>query len=118
MDERGFIPVDEHQRTNVPHIYAIGDVINGPRFTHISNYHAGLVIRNALFRLPVRTDHLSIPWVTFTDPELAHVGLTEAGAKRRASIHLVGAATGLAEFERGGLEVLDTDEEIAGCVLA
>ena len=64
-------------------VYAIGDAAGGMQFTHLAGYHAGLVIRNALFGLPVtaRTDH--IPRVTFTDPELAQVGLTEAEARRR-----------------------------------
>ncbi len=77
------ITVNSALRTSNRRVYAVGDVINGPRFTHVANYHAGLVVRNALFRLPVKTDHLSIPWVTFTDPELAHVGLTEEGAKKK-----------------------------------
>src|SRR5262249_54769960 len=54
-----------------------------PHLTHVANYHAGLVIRHALFRLPVRVNHDAIPRVTFTDPELAHVGLTEAEARER-----------------------------------
>ncbi len=62
-------------------VYAIGDAIGGLQFTHVSNYHAGLVIRNALFRLPVRARNDAMPWVTYTDPELAQVGLTEAEAK-------------------------------------
>jgi pyruvate/2-oxoglutarate dehydrogenase complex dihydrolipoamide dehydrogenase (E3) component len=64
-------------------VYAIGDVAGGLQFTHVANYHAGLVIRSALFRLPVtnRTDH--IPRVTFTDPEIAQAGLTEAEARER-----------------------------------
>lgn len=63
-------------------VYAIGDAAGGMQFTHLAGYHAGLVIRNALFGLPVRarTDH--VPRVTFTDPELAQVGLTEAEARR------------------------------------
>jgi pyruvate/2-oxoglutarate dehydrogenase complex dihydrolipoamide dehydrogenase (E3) component len=77
------ITVNSALKTSNRRVYAIGDVINGLRFTHVANYHAGLVVRNALFRLPVKTDHLSIPWVTFTDPELAHVGLTEEGAKKK-----------------------------------
>lgn len=62
-------------------VYAIGDAAGGMQFTHLAGYHGGLVIRNALFGLPVtaRTDH--IPRVTFTDPELAQVGLTEAEAR-------------------------------------
>lgn len=64
-------------------VYAIGDVAGGAQFTHLANYHAGLVIRSALFRLPVkaRTDH--VPRVTFTDPEVAQVGLTEAEAREQ-----------------------------------
>ena len=53
------------------------------QFTHAANYHAGLVIRNALFRLPVRVNNDAVPWVTFTDPELAQAGLTEAQARAR-----------------------------------
>lgn len=62
-------------------VFAIGDAIGGPQFTHVANYHAGLVIRRALFRLPARVNKGVIPWVTFTDPELAHVGLTEEEAR-------------------------------------
>jgi pyruvate/2-oxoglutarate dehydrogenase complex dihydrolipoamide dehydrogenase (E3) component len=63
-------------------VYAIGDAAGGMQFTHLAGYQGGLVIRNALFGLPVksRTDH--IPRVTFTDPELAQVGLTEAEARK------------------------------------
>ena len=81
--DQGGILVNSALKTSNRRVYAIGDVISAPRFTHIANYHAGLVIRNALFRIPVRAEHLSIPWVTFTDPELAHVGLTEEGARKR-----------------------------------
>ena len=54
----------------------------GPQFTHIAGYHAGIVIRNALFRLPAKVDYSALPWVTYTDPELAHVGLTESQARK------------------------------------
>jgi pyruvate/2-oxoglutarate dehydrogenase complex dihydrolipoamide dehydrogenase (E3) component len=80
---RGGILVDKGLRTSNRRVYAIGDVAGGRQFTHVANYHAGLVIRNALFRLPVRVDDRAVPAVTFTDPELAQVGLTEAEAKRR-----------------------------------
>ena len=53
------------------------------QFTHAANYHAGLVIRNALFRLPVKVNNAAVPWVTFTEPELAQTGLTEAQARAR-----------------------------------
>ena len=74
------VTVDKGLRSSQRHIYAIGDVAGGLQLTHVASYHAGLVIRNALFRLPVRNRTDIIPHVTFTDPELAQVGLTEARA--------------------------------------
>lgn len=64
-------------------VYAAGDVAGGLHFTHVAGYHAGVLIRSMLFGLPSkqRTDH--IPWATYTDPELAQVGLTEAQAKKK-----------------------------------
>jgi len=69
-------------------IYAIGDVAGGLQFTHVASYHAGVIIRSMLFGLPAkqRTDH--IPWATYTDPELAQVGLSEAEAKRKHGLAL------------------------------
>jgi pyruvate/2-oxoglutarate dehydrogenase complex dihydrolipoamide dehydrogenase (E3) component len=75
------ITVDSRLRTTNRHAFAVGDVAGGPQFTHIAFYHAGIVIRNALFRLPARVDYRALPWVTYTDPELAQVGLTEAAAR-------------------------------------
>jgi pyruvate/2-oxoglutarate dehydrogenase complex dihydrolipoamide dehydrogenase (E3) component len=84
------IVVNRGLRTSNRRVYAIGDAAGGPQFTHAANYHAGLVIKNALFRLPVKADDSLIPRVTFTDPELAHVGLTEDEARRvRKSIHVL-----------------------------
>jgi pyruvate/2-oxoglutarate dehydrogenase complex dihydrolipoamide dehydrogenase (E3) component len=77
------IVVDKRLRTTNRHVFAIGDVAGGPQFTHVAGYHAGIVIRNALFRLPARVDYRALPWVTYTDPELAHVGLAEAAARAR-----------------------------------
>ncbi|MGQ0486007.1 MAG: dihydrolipoyl dehydrogenase family protein [Hyphomicrobiales bacterium] len=77
------ITVDAGLRTTNRRVYAAGDVAGGLQFTHVAGYHAGLVIRNALFRLPVKNHTGIIPWVTFTDPELAHVGLTEAQARQQ-----------------------------------
>jgi pyruvate/2-oxoglutarate dehydrogenase complex dihydrolipoamide dehydrogenase (E3) component len=81
-DKNGII-VDGHLQTTARGVYAIGDVVDGPRFTHVASYHAGIVIRNALFRLPARVDYRSLPWVTYTDPELAQVGMTEQQARKR-----------------------------------
>jgi pyruvate/2-oxoglutarate dehydrogenase complex dihydrolipoamide dehydrogenase (E3) component len=75
------IAVDARMRTSNKRIHAIGDVAGGPQFTHVAGYHAGIVIRNALFGLPAKVDYRALPWVTYTDPELAHVGLTEAQAR-------------------------------------
>jgi pyruvate/2-oxoglutarate dehydrogenase complex dihydrolipoamide dehydrogenase (E3) component len=77
------INVDHRLRTTNKRVFAIGDVAGGYQFTHVAGYHAGIVIRNALFNLPAKADHSAVPWVTFTDPELAHVGLTEAQAGER-----------------------------------
>jgi pyruvate/2-oxoglutarate dehydrogenase complex dihydrolipoamide dehydrogenase (E3) component len=74
------ITVDARLRTTNRRAFAIGDVTGGPQFTHVALYHAGIVIRNALFRLPAKVDYRALPWVTYTDPELAQVGLTEAAA--------------------------------------
>ena len=70
-------------------IYAVGDAAGGLQFTHVAAYHAGVVIRSILFGLPSkqRTDH--IPWATYTDPELAQVGLTEAQANKEHGKHAV-----------------------------
>jgi pyruvate/2-oxoglutarate dehydrogenase complex dihydrolipoamide dehydrogenase (E3) component len=106
-DRRG-IQVDKRLRTTNKRIYAIGDVAGGLQFTHAANYHAGLVIRNALFRLPVAVNDALVPRVTYTDPELGHIGLTEIEARERhksirvmrASFHDNDRAT--AEGERRG----------------
>jgi pyruvate/2-oxoglutarate dehydrogenase complex dihydrolipoamide dehydrogenase (E3) component len=76
--------INKRLKTANSRVYAIGDVAAGQlQFTHAANYHAGLVIRNALFRLPVRVSNDAIPWVTYTEPELAQCGLTEAEARKR-----------------------------------
>jgi pyruvate/2-oxoglutarate dehydrogenase complex dihydrolipoamide dehydrogenase (E3) component len=77
------IVVDARLRTSNRRVFAIGDVAGGPQFTHVAGYHAGIVIRNALFRLPAKVDYRALPWVIYTEPELAHVGLAEAGARER-----------------------------------
>lgn len=72
------IRVDSHLRTSNPRVYAIGDCAGGYQFTHVAGYHASLAIRNSIFRLRAKVETTAIPWVTYTDPELAHVGATEA----------------------------------------
>jgi pyruvate/2-oxoglutarate dehydrogenase complex dihydrolipoamide dehydrogenase (E3) component len=82
---RGIL-VTKRMRTSNRRVYAVGDVAGGLQFTHAANYHAGIVIRNVLFRLRARADETIVPRVTYTDPELAHVGLTEAQAGRRIRV--------------------------------
>ena len=80
---RAGIKVSSGLVTSNKKVFAIGDVTGGPQFTHVANYHAGIVIRRALFKLPAKVDSGVIPWVTFTNPELAHVGLTEDQARAK-----------------------------------
>jgi pyruvate/2-oxoglutarate dehydrogenase complex dihydrolipoamide dehydrogenase (E3) component len=81
-DRRG-IKVGANLRTSNSRVYAIGDVAGGLQFTHVAGYHAGLVVQQILFRAPAKENRDIIPWATFTDPELAHVGLTEEEAAKR-----------------------------------
>ena len=94
------ITVDNRLRTTNRRVYAIGDVAGGLQFTHVAGYHAGLIIREALFGLPakVRTDH--IPRATYTAPELAQIGLTEAEARRQYGTALEVARVDLAHNDR------------------
>ncbi|WP_323767117.1 dihydrolipoyl dehydrogenase family protein [Antarctobacter sp.] len=75
------VKVDDSLKTTNRRVYAIGDAAGGLQFTHVAGYHAGIVIRSALFGLPAKTKTAHIPWATYTQPELAQVGLTEAQAR-------------------------------------
>ncbi len=75
------IDVDARLRSSNKRIFAIGDVAGPYQFTHMAAYQAGIVIRNMLFKLPAKVNYSAVPWVTYTDPELAHVGMSEADAK-------------------------------------
>ena len=120
------IEVDARLRTSNRKVFAIGDVAGGLQFTHLAGYHGGIVIRNALFRLPAKADHRFVPWVTYTDPELAHVGQTEAEAKaRHGRIQVLRwpfAENDRAQAEReveGAIKVvLDGRSRILGCGIA
>jgi len=70
------IVTDRRLRTSNKRIFAIGDVTGRQQFTHVAAYHAGICLRNILFKLPAKIDDSAVPWVTYCDPELAHVGLT------------------------------------------
>jgi len=75
------VKVDERLKTTNSRVYAIGDVAGGLQFTHVAGYHAGIVIRSAVLGLPSKAKTSHIPWTTYTAPELAQVGLTEAQAR-------------------------------------
>lgn len=81
--EDGRLKLDARLRTTNKRVYAVGDAAGGPQFTHVANYHAGVAIRNILFRLRTKASHAGIPRVTYADPELAQIGLTEAEARDR-----------------------------------
>ncbi len=81
--DRSGIKVDASLKSSNRRVYAIGDVAGGMQFTHVAGYHAGIVIRSALLGLPAKATTRHIPWVTYTDPELAQVGLTEAEARKK-----------------------------------
>lgn len=76
------VTVNRGMRTSNKRIYAVGDVAGSLQFTHMAGYQAGLVVRNALFGLPVKSNPHIIPWATYTDPEIAHVGHTEVSARK------------------------------------
>ena len=82
-DGQGLIKTDERLRTSVKNIFAIGDVTGPYLFTHMAGYQAGIVIRNMLFKIPAKAKYTQVPWVTYTAPELAHVGLSEQEAKEK-----------------------------------
>ncbi|TDH38102.1 dihydrolipoamide dehydrogenase [Pseudohoeflea suaedae] len=81
--DRSGIKVGPDLQTSNKRVMAIGDITGGLQFTHVAGYHAGIAIQKILFRLPAREDRTIIPRVTFTDPELAHVGLDEEAARRK-----------------------------------
>ncbi|MFQ5679859.1 MAG: dihydrolipoyl dehydrogenase family protein [Gemmatimonadota bacterium] len=105
------IIVDARLRTSRRHIFAAGDVIGGHLFTHVADHEARAVVRNVLFPFarPVRYD--AVPWCTFTDPELAHVGLTEPEARER-----FGDRVRTYVYDIETLDRAITDRAATGCV--
>lgn len=98
------IEVDQRLRTSKRRIFAAGDVAGSYQFTHLAGYHAGIVLRNALFRLPAKVDIGALPWVTYTDPELAHVGLTEVQARAEGKDDVRVLTSTFAENDRARTE--------------
>lgn len=93
----GWVTVDDRLRTSQRHIFGAGDVTGGYLFTHVADHEARTVVQNALFPVRAKIDYGVIPWCTYTDPELAHVGLTEEEARERhggsVTVHVYDLAT-------------------------
>jgi len=109
--EAGWVTVDSKLRTSRRHIFGAGDVIGGPLFTHVADHEARTVVQNALLPVRAKIRYDVVPWVTYTDPELAHVGLTEAEARERhgdrVTVHL---------YDLAGLDRAIADRAAAGLV--
>ncbi len=76
------VPTDARMRTSRGHIYAAGDVNGVLPFTHVAGYEGGIALSNAVLRLPRRADYTKVPWCTYTDPEVASIGLNEKRARK------------------------------------
>ena len=112
LDDRGAVEVDDYLRTNVPTIYACGDVTGRYQFTHTASHQAWYASVNSLFGpfKRFKVDYSVIPWTTFTDPEVARVGLNEQDAKRQ------GVAVEVTRFDLDDLDRALADEEGKGFV--
>jgi pyruvate/2-oxoglutarate dehydrogenase complex dihydrolipoamide dehydrogenase (E3) component len=108
--DRGRIQVDRRMRSSNRRIFACGDVCGPYPFTHMAEYQAGVVIANAVLRIPKKADYRVVPRVTFTDPEIASVGLTEAQARDR------GMAVDVLRFEFSNVDRAITDGSTGGLV--
>lgn len=82
-DSRGFIQVNDYLQTNIPSIYAIGDVNGTFMFTHVAGLEGKSIVQNAVLGLKQKVNYDNIPWVTFTSPEIFHLGLTEEEARKQ-----------------------------------
>lgn len=98
------VTVDARLRTTNRRVFAIGDAAGRGQFTHLAGYHAGLVVRQALLGLPARLREDHIPRVTYTDPELAQIGLTEAEALARHGTRLTVVRHAFADSDRAQAE--------------
>ena len=86
--DKGRLVLDHRLRTSNRRVYAAGDAAGGPQFTHLAAAHAGVILKRVLLRLPARADRLTLPWVTYGDPELAQVGLTEEQAAAQGPVRV------------------------------
>jgi len=120
------IPADARMRTNISHIYACGDVNGVFPFTHVAGYEAGIALVNAVLRFPRKADYTKVPWCTYTDPEVASIGLNEKRARaagveyRILEARFAGVDRALAEGENDGkIKVLIRPSgALLGCQIA
>lgn len=98
------IRVDFRLRTTNKRVFAVGDITGRHPFTHMAGYDAGIVIRNVLFRMPARASSDIVPWATYTEPELAQVGLTEEAAKDKHGDNLRMVRHDFADMDRARCE--------------
>ncbi len=108
---RGWVTVDSKLRTSQRHILAAGDVTGGHLFTHVADHEARTVVQNALLPVRARIDYGVIPWCTYTDPELAHVGLLESEARER-----FGSSVSVHAYDFSGLDRAIAERAGVGCV--
>jgi pyruvate/2-oxoglutarate dehydrogenase complex dihydrolipoamide dehydrogenase (E3) component len=110
FDRRG-VKADASLTTSQPHIFACGDIVGPYQFTHTADYQARIVVRNILIPWKkAKADYSWVPWVTYTDPEVAQVGLTEEEAKAKEIPHSV------YRFDWGDLDRAITDSEETGFI--
>jgi pyruvate/2-oxoglutarate dehydrogenase complex dihydrolipoamide dehydrogenase (E3) component len=111
LDETGAVKTDAKLRTTAAGVWAAGDVTGRLLFTHVADYQARLLVRNMFFPLRGRADYTRVPWAIFTDPTLAHVGMTESEARERH-----GDRIGVYRFGFDDLDRAITDRAAHGLV--
>ena len=119
---RNGIKVDARRRTNLKHIYAIGDCREGPRLTHVSGYEGSNVALEITLGVPTKVDWSALPWCTYTDPEVAQIGMTEAQAREELGDKVTVVRQGFDHNERaiaegdtrGHLKVVMVGKKVLG----
>ena len=103
-DPQTGIQVDHHLRTSNKKVYAAGDVTGHPQFTHAAGYQGGFLLQKLLFALPIKLSLNMVPWVTYTAPELAQIGLTETQARAQYGPDIQISTTSFQQNDRANCE--------------